>query len=267
VTTPPPAAPPTFGPTLSRARIGWEIAIVLGLGLGRSAVYAIVAIIDRATRETALGDQTTTLNPPLDDRWIFDLVYQLFAIFFALGPVVLACFLLWSDSRPHLGRLGFDGKHLGRDSLWGLLLVAVIGIPGLAIYLGGRELGIGVGVEASALDPSWYTIPVLALSAIRASLQEEVIMLGYLFARLGDLAWNKWAIILSSAVLRGSYHLYQGYAAFVGNFLMGLLFGWLFARTRRIWPFIVAHALLDAIIFIGYPWAAATWPGLFGIEH
>jgi membrane protease YdiL (CAAX protease family) len=253
--------------TPSRARIWWEIGIVLALGLGRLAIYAIVDIVDRATRQTALGDQTTTLNPPLDDRAVFDLIYQLLAIVFALGPVVLACFLLWSDSRPHLGRLGFDGKHLGRDSLWGVLLVAVIGIPGLAIYLGGRALGLGVAVEASALDPSWWTIPVLALSAVRAGLQEEVILLGYLFARLGDLRWNKWAIILGSAVLRGSYHLYQGYAAFVGNFLLGLLFGWLFARTRRIWPFIVTHALLDAIIFIGYPWAAATWPQLFGVAH
>jgi membrane protease YdiL (CAAX protease family) len=262
VTTPGLTAQP-----LNRGRIQWEIAIVLALGLGRSAVYSIVALLDLLTRGAPLGDQTTTLNPPLSDRPWLDLTYQLLGIVFSLGPVVLVCFLLWSDSRPHLGRLGFDGKRLGRDSLWGVLLVAVIGIPGLAIYLGGRAAGLGVGVEASALDPNWWTIPVLALSALRAGLQEEVVVLGYLFARLGDLGWNKWSIIIGSAVLRGSYHLYQGWAAFVGNLLMGLLFGWLFARTRRIWPFIVAHALLDSIIFIGYPWAAATWPGLFGLPH
>jgi len=47
--------------------------------------------------------------------------------------------------------------------------------------------------------------------------------------------------------------------------LMGLLFGWLYSRTRRVLPFVIAHALLDAAIFIGYPWVAGVWPELFGL--
>jgi membrane protease YdiL (CAAX protease family) len=253
--------------TPSRARIWWEIGIVLALGLGQSAVYSIVRLIDYSTRETALGEQTTTLNPSLDDRVIWDLIYQVLRIVFALVPVVLACYLLWSPARPHLGRLGFDGSRLGRDALWGVVLALAIGLPGLFIYLGGRALGIGVGVEASALNWYWWTIPILILRALLAGIQEEVIVLGYLFARLGDLGWNRWAIIAASALFRGSYHLYQGWTPFLGNVLMGLLFGWLYSRTKRVWPFVIAHALLDAAIFIGYPWAAATWPELFGVAH
>jgi membrane protease YdiL (CAAX protease family) len=253
--------------TPSRARIWWEIGIVLALGLGQSAVYSIVRLIDYSTRETALGEQTTTLNPSLDDRVIWDLIYQVLRIVFALVPVVLACYLLWSPTRPHLGRLGFDGSRLGRDALWGVVLTLAIGLPGLFIYLGGRALGIGVGVEASALNWYWWTIPILILRALLAGIQEEVIVLGYLFARLGDLGWNRWAIIAASALFRGSYHLYQGWTPFLGNVLMGLLFGWLYSRTKRVWPFVIAHALLDAAIFIGYPWAAATWPELFGVAH
>ena len=66
----------------------WEIAIVLGLSLGRSAVYAVVQLIDKAT-QAPLGDQTTVLNPTVDDRWAFDLTYQLLGIGFALVPVLL----------------------------------------------------------------------------------------------------------------------------------------------------------------------------------
>jgi membrane protease YdiL (CAAX protease family) len=253
--------------TPNRGRIWWEIGIVLALGLGQSAVYSIVRLIDYSTRETALGEQTTTLNPSLDDRVIWDLIYQVLRIVFALVPVVLACYLLWSPARPHLGRLGFDGSRLGRDALWGVVLALAIGLPGLFIYLGGRALGIGVGVEASALNWYWWTIPILILRALLAGIQEEVIVLGYLFARLGDLGWNRWAIIAASALFRGSYHLYQGWTPFLGNVLMGLLFGWLYSRTKRVWPFVIAHALLDAAIFIGYPWAAATWPELFGVAH
>jgi membrane protease YdiL (CAAX protease family) len=254
-------------PALSRGRIWWEIAIVLGVSLGISALRSIVVIIDRSTRDVSLGDQSATLNPSLSDRAIFDLLYNLLTIAGWLIPVLLVGYLLWSPDKPHLRRLGFDGTKVGRDVLWGVGLVLVIGIPGLALYLGGRALGITVAVNPAGLDTYWWTIPVLLLSAIRAGLQEEVIVLGYLFARLGELGWNRWAIIAGSALFRASYHLYQGWGSFVGNFLMGLLFGWLYSRWKRVLPFVVAHALLDAAIFVGYPWVAAAWPELFGLPQ
>ena len=61
-----------------------------------------------------------------------------------------------------------------------------------------------------------------------------------------------WAIILTSALLRGSYHLYQGFGGFVGNAVMGVVFGWLYTRTRRVMPLVVAHTLLDVVAFVGY---------------
>ena len=69
---------------------------------------------------------------------------------------------------------------------------------------------------------------------------------------------------LGAALLRGSYHLYQGFGAFIGNFAMGIAFGWLYTRFGRLLPLVIAHFLLDAAIFVGYPWAAATFPELFG---
>jgi membrane protease YdiL (CAAX protease family) len=52
--------------------------------------------------------------------------------------------------------------------------------------------------------------------------------------------------------VRGSYHLYQGFGGFVGNLVMGLLFGWVYTRTRRVGPLVVAHTLLDVVAFVGY---------------
>ncbi|MBN9606415.1 MAG: CPBP family intramembrane metalloprotease [Actinomycetales bacterium] len=252
-------------PAIGRGRIGLEIAIVLGLGLGRSAVYSIVQLADALTRPEPIGQQTTTLNPSQSSREVFDLIYQLLGITFSLVPVLLVGYLLWSRSRPHLGRLGIVRQGVGIDLLRGIGLLAVIGVAGLAIYLGGRALGIGLAVDPSGLSSYWWTVPVLLLSAVRASVQEEVVMIGYLFARLGDLRWNRWAIILGSALVRGSYHLYQGFGAFVANALMGALFGWLYTRWGRVLPFLVAHFLIDAIVFVGYPLAAAAWPALFGL--
>jgi membrane protease YdiL (CAAX protease family) len=246
-----------------RGRVWLEIAIVLGLSLGASAVYSLVAIANRLTREQSLSEQTATLNPTLSERPVFDLIYQFLAIFFDLVPVVLVGYLLWSFSRPHLGRLGIDWTRPGRDLGWAFALALAIGVPGLALYFGGRAVGVTVNVIPAALDATWWTVPILLLSALRAGVTEEVIVVGYLFARLRDLGWARWQIILSAALLRGTYHLYQGFGAFIGNIAMGILFGWLYDRYGRLLPLVFAHVLIDAVIFIGYPWAYATFPGLF----
>jgi membrane protease YdiL (CAAX protease family) len=175
------------------------------------------------------------------------------------------CFLLWRPQRPHLSALGLSGRGYPRDTGRGALLVLAIGIPGIGLYLLGRSLGWFVAVDPGGLDNHWWTVPILLLSAARASIQEEFIVLGYLFARLRRIGWGPWPIIVATSLLRASYHLYQGPGAFVGNFAMGMLFGWLFTRTRRLMPFLVAHFLIDATAFVGYPWAAATWPALFGL--
>ncbi|WP_423494859.1 CPBP family intramembrane metalloprotease [Microbacterium esteraromaticum] len=250
---------------MSRARIWWEIGIVLALGLGQSAVYAVVQLAYRLTDETPLGDQTATLNPSRSDREFFDLIYQLLSIGFGIVPVLLVCYLFWQPRTPHLADLGLDGTRPGRDIGRGALLVLAIGIPGLGLYLLGRTLGWFVAVDPAGLDAHWWTVPILLLSAARAAIQEEFVVLGYLFARLRQLGWGPWPIIVATSLLRATYHLYQGPGAFIGNFAMGLLLGWLFARTGRLLPFLVAHFLIDATVFVGYPWAAATWPSLFGL--
>ena len=77
-------------------------------------------------------------------------------------------------------------------------------------------------------------------------------VLGYLIHRLRQVGWGPWSAIVTSALIRGAYHLYQGFGGFVGNVVMGLLFGWLFTRWRRTMPFVVAHAFIDIAAFVGY---------------
>lgn len=248
---------------LSRGRLRGEILLVLGVSLGASAVLAILQLIDLSTRSTPLGHQSTAINTPLSDRQYIDLSYQLYDILVQLVPVVLVCYILWQTSKPHLARLGVDFRRPWLDAGVGVLLAVVIGAGGIGVYLGGRALGITVNVSADSLSAYWWTIPVLLLSALRAALQEEFIVIGYLYARLRELGWGKWRIILSTAVFRGSYHLYQGWGSFVGNFIMGVIFGWLYTRYGRLLPFVIAHFLIDAATFVGYSWAASTFPHLF----
>ncbi|WP_150308286.1 CPBP family intramembrane glutamic endopeptidase [Planctomonas psychrotolerans] len=257
-----PPRPAAIG--FERRRVWVEIAIVLGLTLGASAVYSVVSIASSLTRETPLASQTTTLNPTLSDRPVFDLIYQLLGIFFDIVPVALALYLLWLPGRSAFTRIGLDARRVRFDLATGVGLAALIGIPGLGLYAAARALGVSLNVVPAALDSHWWTVPVLVLSALRAALVEEIIVVGYLFTRLRELGWGTWPIIVASALLRGSYHLYQGFGGFVGNVVMGVVFGWFYARYGRTMPLVVAHWILDIVSFVGYSLAAGLWPDLFG---
>lgn len=254
-----------------RHRLAWELAIVLALSFGASGVRAIIVIIDRVTRETALAQQSATLNASLSPRPWLDLAYQLHSIIFGLAPVALVIFLLWQRRSPHLWRLGLGRPAVGRPSWWaretgsGFVLAAVIGLPGIGFYLITKALGINVTVVAAALSDVWWAVPVLVLSALRAAVGEELIVVAYFFDRMRRIGFNTVTIIVSSALLRGSYHLYQGFGGFIGNVLMGLVFGWAYHRWGRALALVVAHWLLDIVSFVGYPLAVALWPTLFAV--
>ena len=253
--------------TLTRAertRLWWEIGIVLALSVGRSALYSVLALIQALGREESLGDQSASLNPSANAQAFWDVLYQFLSLFFSFAPIALAIYLLWEPGVSAFRKIGLDFRRFPRDLGFGVLLVLVIGIPGLALYAGGRALGITVQVDAAPLDPSWWTVPLLLLAAVRAGLTEEVIFIGYLFDRLRRLGWGWWTIILSTAALRGAYHAYQGIGPIFGNFAMGVVFGWCYKRWGRVMPLVIAHVLIDTIAFVGYPVAVALWPALFG---
>lgn len=249
---------------MSRGRLIAEVAIVLGLSLGMSALYSVVGIFVRLAREARLSEQTATLNRSASEFEWADLAYQLLGITSSLVPVALVVFLLWQKTTPRLGALGLDASRPGADSLWGLGLAALIGIPGLGLYLLGRSLDLTVTVVPTALGEYWWTIPMLVLLALRAGILEEVIAVGYLFKRLGDLQVPLVGIVLIQAFVRASYHLYQGFGPFVGNFLMGLVFGYFFLKTGRLAPLIIAHTAIDAVAFVGYPLAVSVYPEILG---
>ncbi|GAA3700956.1 CPBP family intramembrane metalloprotease [Zhihengliuella alba] len=250
------AAPGAAPEAATRTRLRWELILVLGLSLGRSAVYSVVELLDKLTRGP-LGEQTTSMNVPLDDRPVFDLVYQLLDILFSLVPVALALYFLAVPLRGALRTLGLDARRPGRDAALGVGLLVAIGVGTLGVYAAGRALGLTTAIVPAALDDHWWTIPVLVLSAIRHGILEEVIVVGFLFHHLRRLGWGRgpagrWTVIATSALLRGSYHLYQGVGPFVGNVAMGIVFGWIYARYGRVMPLVIAHAFLDIAGFVGY---------------
>jgi membrane protease YdiL (CAAX protease family) len=93
---------------------------------------------------------------------------------------------------------------------------------------------------------------VLVLRALGNGLVEECVLLGFVLVRLRQLGLRAPTAIGLVALLRGSYHLYQGIGGFLGNVGMGLFFGWLYHRWGRVTPLVLAHTLIDVGAFVGY---------------
>lgn len=238
-------------------RLRLEMAIVLLLSLGKSAVYAVLSIVEKLTREIPLNQQTTSINTSTTpDRPWLDLAYQVAGLVFPLIPVVLALYLLDVYRRPEEGPfrvMGFDLRRPGRDLAWGFGVFAGIGAVGLAFYLFAVQIGINTQVSTANLTAAWWTVPVLVLRAIMNGILEEVLMIGYLFTRWAQTGGRVWVILVVSAFIRGGYHLYQGFGGFLGNLVMGLVFGLVYLRTKRVMPLVITHSLLDIVAFLGAP--------------
>ncbi|MFF3356059.1 CPBP family intramembrane glutamic endopeptidase [Streptomyces sp. NPDC002917] len=237
---------------VSRRILRSETVLVLALSLGASGVSALISFVGSLTKPGALKEQAATLNSSYaPGRPWLDLAWQLFGIATALVPVALVAHLLIREGAS-LRVIGFDRTRPRSDLGRGVLIAAAIGSAGLAFYLLARAAGFNLTVVPESLPGVWWKYPVLILSALQNSVVEEVIVVGYLLRRLGQLGWTPMAALVASSVLRGSYHLYQGIGGFVGNMVMGVVFVLLYRRWGRVGPLVVAHALLDIGAFVGY---------------
>jgi membrane protease YdiL (CAAX protease family) len=234
--------PPVPPSPVDRRMLAEEILVVLSLSVLRPAAFAILSLIEApiAGVVVAAADQSN------------ELARQVLGVVFALAPVLLVVHLV-RRSGEGVEVIGLSPDSPAQDLARGGVLWAVVGLAGIGVYLAAVELGVNRFVVPTPPLGHWWTIPALVLSAVESGLLEEIVVLGYLVTRLQQLSWSPAQAVGASAILRGAYHLYQGWGGFVGNVAMGLLFGFLFLRWgRRTWPFVVAHTLLDIGAGVGF---------------
>jgi membrane protease YdiL (CAAX protease family) len=228
-------------PPLPRRALAEETLVVLSLSLLANAVFAILTLFEfpvEGARVASVSQSTM-------------LARQVLGSLFGLAPVWLVVYLVRRNGEG-IRALGLRADRMRDDVLHGIALFAVVGLAGIGVYLAAVELGVNRFVVPVPPLGHWWTVPVLVLNAIEAALLEEVVVVAYLVTRLRQLGLTESASIGASALLRGTYHLYQGWGGFLGNLAMGALFGTVFSRTRRVWPIVVAHLLLDVGAGLGY---------------
>lgn len=236
-------------PDADRRTTRIEIGVMLAVTFGVSAVAAVLQLADALI--SGLGSYRVRLNQNQSRYDLINLGLNLVSVGQLLAWGALALYLLW---RSGIGpaALGLGRVRWRSDVTGGLGLAALIGIPGLLLYLAARHLGLNAQVEPSALHASWWRIPVLILAAFANGFAEEVVVVGFLITRLRQLGLSQSRAVAASGVLRGVYHLYQGLGAGIGNVVMGLVFGHYWCRTGRLWPLVIAHGIIDSVAFVGY---------------
>ncbi|MBV8542706.1 MAG: CPBP family intramembrane metalloprotease, partial [Pseudonocardiales bacterium] len=201
-----------------------EIVVLLAVTLGLSGLRSLLALLDALLAPGSLADQSVAINAPVRRTELLDLAYQLTGVTQLLAWGALGGYLLWRGGIAPRD-LGLGRQPTGRDAGLGVGLAAVIGVPGLGLYLLAHAAGLNLTVLPSALADTWWRVPVLVASAVANALAEELLVVGYLITRLRQLGSGEGGAVLASAALRGSYHLYQGFGGFLGNLVMGLGFG------------------------------------------
>jgi membrane protease YdiL (CAAX protease family) len=245
---------PATRPAQSKRYYALEATGVLGVSLGMSALYALLYLIRaEITVKGGISNTTATVvSGAASAHHLLDLADDLANILNGIFPALLALVLLFRDPGGRGFSIGFDRLRLGRDALQGVGFLALIGIPGLGLVWAAHEFGLNASLDVVNFPDVWYRIPYLLVSAFQNGALEEIVMIGYLLTRLRQIGWSDHRALVTSAVIRGGYHLYQGWGGFFGNLVMGLIFGWWFQRTRRVLPLLIAHFLLDSFSFVGY---------------
>jgi len=87
------------------------------------------------------------------------------------------------------------------------------------------------------------SLPALVLFVAVNSFCEEAIEVGYFVQTLQR--YGMWGAVLASALFRAFLHAYQDITALVIIFPLGLIFGFVYWKWRRLWPLYIAHVLFD----------------------
>jgi len=163
----------------------------------------------------------------------------------AAEAVVVA--ILW----PWLASRGWDfrsiaGAPVPMDAARG---VGVAVLAYAAYYISAVTWAVFVPLSYDAMKaaiPTGAAAPwVVVLVSVFNPTVEEFLWLGY-----GVTAMRRYgsrSAVSASILLRVTVHAYQGILALTSILPLAIVFTIYFARTKRLWPVIVAHMLFDAV--------------------
>lgn len=169
-------------------------------------------------------------------------------VFYELVVLALLIPVLWFRGwTPQALGLQWQGRDI--YPAIGLLMACIVACYPLTWLGAGMAEGVNPSLDAMVAGKLTLTA-VVAVSLINP-IFEEVFVCAYVIQALQRRHSPAFAVNISVAI-RASYHLYQGPIGAISLVIVGLILGWWFARTGRLWPAIIAHGLMDLLALMAY---------------
>jgi membrane protease YdiL (CAAX protease family) len=187
-------------------------------------------------------------------RFLEDPFYYIYTYGYFLWPVyhvILAGIALWFIKTERESVREVIGPVMDRPRLTAFLTIALLAFSLIIFQLaqplvteliygpeaweqvlsGFRRLSQSIGAYSLVVPP------------ITAGVCEELVWRGYLLTRFERLLHRAWMAILLQAILFGLWHGVSLFTLF--SVIMGLVAGFVYAKTRRLVPIMVSHWLGD----------------------
>jgi membrane protease YdiL (CAAX protease family) len=218
---------------IRRLPAGIEFLVVVSWAFGLPIFTSIMSL--GAGGHAATGGALVFNNSALLNILVFELIQSAFLVWFLRVRG-------WT-----LEKFGLSMTWRGTGMGWLLLLATYLLAMG-AQFLAQSSLPAVMQAAARsypAADPR-VSMELVFLTSTVNGIFEELFVVGYIITALAATR-GVWTAINVSTVVRLLYHLYQGPIGIVTIVPMGLLYGYVYARTRQLWPLILAHVLLDVV--------------------
>lgn len=190
------------------------------------------------------GEIISTLSKiGIPDWIILLLINALIVIIIELIPIIIL-FVLW----------GYGFKKMG----------FVFSNLSLILVLLGVTITLGLPTKILFQQPFYKTMIIFFINIFINGLPEEIIFRGYLLPRLESVLKNPINALVITSILFNMFHIpkmlaqgMNGYQALLGCFSIifpsGLIWGYLYLKTRSIVPGVIWHTATSilGIIFIG----------------
>lgn len=147
---------------------------------------------------------------------------------------------------------GWRPERLGLRFSWRDLPIGVLLFVGYMLFYWATAYAVvslfpsARNVEAFSFTPKAPFLLVVLFIVINSAF-EEISVTAYVMEALSSQ--GEALAISASTLIRFSYHLYQGPVASISILPLGLLFGAVYWRGRRLWPLMVAHTIANLIAF------------------
>jgi uncharacterized protein len=253
-----------FKNKLGKIRSGWIILLALLATMIAQLIFSAPGMIIAVIIESQI-------NPDISDEMIDQVLdgSPLSLLSQGIGMIggIAILFLLWKFvNKKRISEMGF--KKFSPDFFTGLALGAVSIVVIFLILLFTKNIEMANSIGSPHF--STYTIAYL-LFFILVGFSEELTFRGYIMSTLADNGNSKTVVYIISAFIFGIAHMWNPNVAILGIvniFLVGLLFAYMYDKTKSLWMPIGYHITWNYFqgnVF-GFPVSGTTPYGLYGID-